>query len=71
MSIPGDPEGVEIIELGEHEGCPGQLGDLKIPVPDDEDVSLEGVHDAHWICHTCKREISCKVKIDLQRFKGN
>lgn len=74
MSLPGDPTGIEIVpgSMGSHLRCGGQTGTLKIKLPEEgKDASIEGTHDAFWICDTCKKEIPCRVKIDLQRHRGN
>lgn len=67
----GDPEGVVTELLAPHDLCRGEFGTLKIKMPEGPNGTLQGEHVGTWTCDTCQREIPCRVKIDLQRFKSN
>lgn len=72
--IPGDPKGIDIVDgsLVKKCRCSSEMGSLKIAMADMEKAgTLEGTHDAFWICDECKVESPCKVKIDLRRHEGN
>lgn len=71
MTIPGDPQGIDIVPGSMKPcACGNLVGDLKIKAPEGEGATLQGTHDAVFICK-CGNEIPCKVKIDLQRHKSN
>lgn len=75
MTIPGDPKGIDIVpdSLVKKCHCSTKMGDLKIKMPDNMEKAgtLEGVHDAVWICEACKTESPCRVKIDLHKEERN
>ncbi len=71
MPIPGEPEGIDIVPGSMTPcACGATIGDLKIKAPEEPGATLQGVHDALFLC-PCGSKIPCKVKIDLKKYRSN